>query len=158
LFVIGEEEGLIGVEQWAEVRRMHRVEGLSGREISRRTGLARDTVARLLAAAQPPKYERTQPAGAKLDPFREWICEQLAADSRIKSQRLREMAGGIGYAGGKSIFDDYVREVRPRFLAARTFQRTIYRPGELIQCDLWEPRELDRSRARAAAPRVGGDQ
>ena len=24
---------------------------------------------------------------------------------------------------------------------ARTFQRTIYRPGELVQCDLWEPRE-----------------
>ena len=23
----------------------------------------------------------------------------------------------------------------------RTFQRTIYRPGELVQCDLWEPRE-----------------
>jgi hypothetical protein len=24
----------------------------------------------------------------------------------------------------------------------RTFQRTSYRPGELVQCDLWEPREL----------------
>jgi hypothetical protein len=52
------------------------------------------------------------------------------------------MAGEIGYEGGKSIFDDYVREVRPRFLVARTFQRTVYRPGELVQCDLWEPREL----------------
>ena len=38
------------MEQWAEVRRMKRVEGLSAREISRRTGLARDTVLRLLAA------------------------------------------------------------------------------------------------------------
>jgi hypothetical protein len=25
------------------------------------------------------------------------------------------MAGEIGYQGGKSIFDDYVRETRPRF-------------------------------------------
>ena len=41
----------------------------------------------------------------------------------------------------RTIFDDYVREVRPRFRARRTFQRTIYRPGELVQCDLWEPRE-----------------
>jgi hypothetical protein len=48
----------------------------------------------------------------------------------------------IGYEGGKSIFDDYVRDVRPRFVVARTFQRTIYRPGELVQCDLWEPRDL----------------
>ncbi len=131
---------MVVVEQWAEVRRMHRVEGLSGREISRRTGLHRDTVARLLAASEPPKYERA-PAGSKLDLFKDWICEQLQADPRIESQRLREMASEIGYEGGKSIFDDYVREVRPRFVVARTFQRTIYRPGELAQCDLWEPRE-----------------
>jgi len=26
-------------------------------------------------------------------------------------------------------------------LAPRTFQRTIYRSGELVQCDLWEPSE-----------------
>ena len=47
----------------------------------------------------------------------------------------------LGYEGGKTIFDDYVREVRPRFLVRSTFQRTVYRPGELVQCDLWEPRE-----------------
>jgi hypothetical protein len=79
---------------------------------------------------------------SKLDPFKDWICEQLAGEPRIQSQRLREMASELGYQGGKSIFDDFVREVRPRFLAPRTFQRTIYRPGELVQCDLWEPSEL----------------
>jgi transposase len=132
---------VVGVEQWAQVRRMHRVEGLSGREISRRTGLHRETVARLLAAMVPPRYERAL-VGSKLDPFKDWICGQLQADPRIQSQRLREMACEIGYEGGKSIFDDYVRDVRPRFLVKRTFQRTIYRPGELVQCDLWEPRQL----------------
>jgi transposase len=132
---------LIGVEQWAEVRRMHRVEGLSGREISRRTGLHRDTIARLLVAPEPPRYQR-KAAGSKLDPFRDWICEQLGVDPRIQSLRLREMASELGYDGGKSIFDDFVRDVRPRYLRPRTFQRTIYRPGELVQCDLWEPREL----------------
>jgi transposase len=120
---------------------LHRVERLSIREISRRTGVHRKTVRRALAATEPPKYER-RATGSKLDPFKEWICEQLAADPRIQSQRLRELAGDIGYEGGKSIFDDYVREVRPRFVVPRTFQRTIYRPGELVQCDLWEPREL----------------
>ena len=104
---------MVGVEQWAEVRRMARVEGLSARGISRRTGLARATVARLLAAPEPPRYAR-QAVGSKLDPFKDWICEQLRADPRI----------------------------HPRFVKPRTFQRTIYRPGELVQCDLWEPREL----------------
>ena len=131
---------MVDVEQWAEVRRMHRVERFSIREISRRTGLHRRTIRRALASEEPPRYVRA-PAVSKLDPFREWICEQLQADPRVPSQRLREMATDLGYGGGKSIFDDYVREVRPRFLVRRTFQRTVYRPGELVQCDLWEPRE-----------------
>jgi transposase len=136
----GEEESVVGVEQWAEIRRMHRVERLSIREIGRRTGLHRKTIRRALASDEPPRYRRS-PAGSKLDPFKEWVCEQLTAEPGMPSQRLRELAGELGYAGGKSIFDDYVREVRPRFLVRRTFQRTLYRPGELVQCDLWEPRE-----------------
>src|SRR3954467_10611335 len=119
---------------------MHRVERLSMREISRRTGLHRKTVRRAVAAETPPRYSRP-PAASKLDPFRDWICEQLRADPTIQSLRLRELAGELGYAGGKTIFGDYVREIRPRFQVRRTFQRTIYRPGELVQCDLWEPRE-----------------
>ena len=119
---------------------MKRVEGLSARKISERTGLARDTVAKLLAAERPPRYSRA-PAGSILDPFKEWICEQLKAEPSVAAQRLREDAAELGYAGGKTVFDEYVREVRPRFEIKRTFQRTIYRPAELVQCDLWEPRE-----------------
>jgi transposase len=131
---------VVGVEQWAEIRRMHRVERLSIRAISKRTGLHRKTIRRALAAAEPPKYARA-PAVSKLDPFKDWICEQLREDPAIQSLRLREMASELGYEGGKTIFDDYVREVRVRFQRPRTFQRTVYRPGELIQCDLWEPLE-----------------
>jgi hypothetical protein len=137
----GEEEGVIGVEQWAEIRRLYFVEKRSKRAIHRLTGVHRDTITRALISDQPPRYERAS-TGSKLDPFKGWICEQLQADPSLQSLRLREMASELGYRGGKSIFDDYVREVRPRFQVRRTFQRTIYRPGELVQCDLWEPREL----------------
>jgi transposase len=136
----GEEGAVIGVEQWAEIRRLYFVEKRSKREIHRLTGVHRDTITRALASEAPPRYERA-PAGSKLDPYREWICEQLRLEPTLQSQRLRELASELGYDGGKSIFDDYVREVRPRFLVRRTFQRTLYRPGELAQCDLWEPRE-----------------
>jgi Mu transposase, C-terminal domain len=131
---------LLGVEQWAEIRRLHRVEGVSIREISRRMGMHRKTIRKALAGVEPPRYSRPA-AASKLDPFKDWICEQLTAEPRIPSKRLRELACELGYEGGKTIFDDYVREVRPRFQAPRTFQRTVYRPGELVQCDLWEPRE-----------------
>jgi hypothetical protein len=138
---LGEEECVIGVEQWAEIRRLYFVEKRSKRAIHRLTGVHRDTITRAVLIDEPPRYERAR-VGSKLDPFRDWICEQLRADPSIQSLRLREMAVDLVYEGGKSIFDEFVREVRPRFLVRRTFQRTIYRPGELVQCDLWEPREL----------------
>jgi len=131
---------VLGVQQWAEVRRLVRVEGLSRRQVARRLGLARATVARAVASETPPRYSRVA-AGSKLDPFKDWICEQLREEPKLQAQRLRELAAELGYGGGKTIFDDYVREVRPRFLVRRTFQRTVYRPGELVQCDLWEPRQ-----------------
>ena len=127
----GEEERVVGVQQWAEIRRLVLVEGRSQREVALRMGVARDTVARAVRSETPPRYSR-MPAGSKLDPFKDWICEQLQADPKVPSQRLRELAVEIGYAGGKTVFDAYVREVRPRFLVKRTFQRTIYRPAELI--------------------------
>ena len=115
---------MVGVQQWAEIRRLVLVERRSQRQVAKSLGLARDTVARAVASEAPPKYERAV-AVSKLDPFREWICEQLRTDQTIPSLRLREMATELGYQGGKSIFDDYVREVRPRFVVRRTFQRTI---------------------------------
>jgi hypothetical protein len=131
---------VVGVEGWAELRRMHRVERLSIREIHRCTGLYRKTIRRALSGEGPPVYRR-EPAASKLDPFKGWIEGQLQADPRMPSTRLRELAAELGYEGGKTIFDDWVREVRPRYLVRRTYQRTIYRPGELCQFDLWEPRE-----------------
>jgi hypothetical protein len=112
---------VVGVEQWAEIRRMYRVERLSIREVHRRTGLHRKTIRRALASDQPRVYRRA-PAGSKLDPFRDWIEEKLRADPRIPSMRLRELAEELGDEGGKTIFDDFVREVRPRYLVRRTFQ------------------------------------
>jgi transposase len=65
----------------------------------------------------------------------------LGEDPRLPGQRIRELIEPLGFSGGKTIVDDYLREVRPLFLPPpRTFQRTVYRPGEVCQFDLWEPR------------------
>jgi transposase len=128
------------VEQWAEVRRLHFVRGLSQREIHRRTGLHRDTIRNAISSDSPPKYERA-PAGSKLDPFKDEIYRLLREDPKLPGQRIRELIAELGFAGGKTIVDDYLREVRPLFAPRpRTFQRTVYRPAEVCQFDLWEPR------------------
>ena len=131
---------MVRVEQWAEIRRMYFVQGLSIKEIRRRTGLHRQTIRRTLRAAEPPRYAR-RARPSKLDPFREEIHRLLGAEPRLPGRRLRELLQEAGYAGGKTILDDYLREVRPLFLPRpRTYQRTSYRPGALCQFDLWAPR------------------
>jgi transposase len=131
---------VVGVEQWAEVRRLHFVRGLTQREIHRRTGLHRDTIRNAINSDRPPKYERA-PAGSKLDAFKDEICRLLREDPKLPGQRVRELIIELGFAGGKTIVDDYLREVRPLFAPRpRVFQRTVYRPAEICQFDLWEPR------------------
>jgi transposase len=130
---------LVGVERWAELRREHFVRGVSINELVRRTGLSRNTVRAALRSSVAPKYERA-PAGSKLDPFKDEIHRLLKGDAAMTGQRIRELIAPLGFDGGKTIVDDYVREVRPFFVMARTFQRTIYRPGEICQFDLWEPK------------------
>jgi transposase len=129
---------VVGVEQWAEVRRLFFVRGLSQREIHRRTGLHRDTIRNAINSDTPPRYERAS-SGSKLDPFKEEIHRLLKGDPRLPGQRIRELICELGFDGGKTIVDDYLREVRPLFEPPRTFQRTVYRPGEICQFDLWEP-------------------
>jgi transposase len=132
---------LLGVEQWAEIRRMKHVEGLSQREIHRRIGAHRDTIRRALASPEPPSYGRRPRRSSKLDPFLGIIEELLDDEPALSSVRIREELEKLGYRGGKTILDDLLRELRPRFVPPpRSFQRTRYRPGELAQFDLCEPR------------------
>jgi hypothetical protein len=105
---------VVEVEQWAEIRRLYFVRGVSMREISRRTGLHRDTVSRAIHSDAPPTYRR-EPAGSKLDPFKDEIHRLLGTDPKLPGQRIRELIEPLGFAGGKTIVDDYLREVRPLF-------------------------------------------
>jgi transposase len=121
------------------VRRLHFVRRLSIHEIHRRTGLHRETIRRALRSDKPPRYERAL-KGSKLDPFKEEIVRLLRSDATLTGVRIRELIEPLGFTGGKTIVDDYLREIRPVVCPPRTFRRTIYRPGEYLQFDLWEPR------------------
>jgi transposase len=130
---------LLDVEGWAELRREHFVRGVSIKELARRTGMSRNTIRAALRASAPPKYERRS-APSKLDPFKDEIHRLLREDPKLSGQRVRELIAPLGYVGGKTILDGYLRDVRPLFAPPRTFQRTVYRPGEICQFDLWAPR------------------
>jgi transposase len=128
---------VLDVERWAELRREHFVRGVSIKELMRRTGLARNTIRVALRSSEPPGF-KCSARPSKLDPFKEEIRELLRRDPRLPGVRVRELIEPLGFDGGKSIVDDYLCEVRPLFLRPRTHQRTVYRPGEICQFDLWE--------------------
>ena len=136
------------------IRRLVLVEGRSQREVALRLWLARDTVAKAVRSETPPKYSST-PAGSKLDPFKEWICESLRDDATIQSQRLLEMASELGYVGGKTVFDDFVREV-PRVApgpgAAPGYCLLDRRnQPEMPKAAVWSCRGRRRARCRGCA-------
>jgi transposase len=49
---------VLSVEDWAEIRRLHRGEGLPIRVIARVLGVSRNTVRAAVASNAPPRYER----------------------------------------------------------------------------------------------------
>ena len=128
---------MLDVERWAELRREHFVRGVSIKELVRRTGLARNTIRTALRAGEPPAFAVPE-RSSKLEPFKDEIHRLLREDPKLPGVRVRELIEPLGFDGGKTILDDYLREVRPIFNRPRRYQRTVYRPGEICQWDLWQ--------------------
>lgn len=123
------------VQDWAEVQGLHR-QGWSNIAIAERLGMSRNTVTRLLALRQPPRYERSR-APSLIDPFADQIAAMLDHNAKVAATVVLEHLRRDGYAGGITILKDHLAKVRPAFLAAKTFQRTSYLPGEISQLDWW---------------------
>ena len=126
---------MITLEEWAEVRRLHRAEGVPIKEIARRLGLARNTVRAALRADAPPSRERG-PRGSLVDVVEPQVRVLLAEFPRMPATVIAER---IGWTHSLTILKDRVRELRPLFLPPDPADRLEYIPGELAQCDLWFP-------------------
>lgn len=126
---------VLDVEDWAEIRRLHRAEGLSIKEITRRLGVARNTVRTALRSDAPPVFNRA-PRPSVVDEVEPQIRELLGEFPRMPATVIAER---IGWEHSLTVLKDRVRELRPLFLPADPCQRTEYRPGELAQWDLWFP-------------------
>lgn len=123
------------MEDWAEIRRLHRAERLSIKMIARVMGVSRNTVRAALASDAPPKYER-RPAPSIVDEFEPRIRELLAVFPTMPATVIAER---VGWKRGKTVFADRVRQLRPVYLPPDPAGRTSYQAGEIAQCDLWFP-------------------
>ena len=73
----------MSVERWAEIRRLHRAEGLPIKMIARTLGVSRDTGRAALAAEGPPKYVR-KPAGSTVDALATAMTESFWSRVQIE--------------------------------------------------------------------------
>jgi transposase len=125
----------MSVEDWAEIRRLHRSEGMPIKAIARVMGCSRNTVRAALASDGPPKYERA-PAGSIVDAVEPRIRELLQACPTMPATVIAER---IGWTRGLTVLKERVRELRPVYLPPDPASRTSYVAGEIAQCDLWFP-------------------
>ena len=83
------------MEFYAAVRRSVYVEGLSERAATRRFGLARETVRKMLRDRLPPGYRRVKPVRRpKLDAFT-GVIDQILRDDQHRPKKPRHTAKRI---------------------------------------------------------------
>ncbi len=126
---------MLSVEDWAEIRRLHRSERMSISEIGRVLGVSRNTVRRALISDGPPKYERA-PAGSVVDEVEPRIRELLKAYPSMPATVIAER---VGWTRSIRTLSGRVAELRPAYLPPDPASRTSYPAGEVAQCDLWFP-------------------
>ena len=123
------------MEDWAEIRRLHRSEGMPIKAIVRKLGISRNAVRRALAADRPPRYSRPV-KGSLADAVEPQIRQLLGQWPTMPATVIAER---IGWAHSLTVLKDRLRVLRPLFLPPDPASRTSYLPGELAQCDLWFP-------------------
>jgi transposase len=124
--------GVRSALEWAQVRALA-ADGVSQREIAARLGINRRTVRRLVAADEPPRYERAG-QGSMLDPLEAVIGGLMEEWPQIKAPRVTEiLRDDYGYAGSVDLVRKRMAAIRPR--EVRAAQRTGYRPGQVMQVD-----------------------
>jgi transposase len=126
---------VLHVEDWAEVRRLHRAERLPIKGIARLMGISKNTVKAALAADGPPAYRRTG-VGSIVDGVEPRIRELLKAYPTMPATVIAER---VGWDRSIRVLSSRVAELRPVYLPVDPASRTSYQAGEIAQCDFWFP-------------------
>jgi transposase len=123
------------VEDWAEIRRLHRAEGVPIKEIARRLGVARNTMRAALSSDRPPRYQRAA-RGSVVDGFEPQIRALLAEWPRMPGPVIAER---IKWPYSMPPLRKRLAQIRPEYVGVDPVDRVAYEPGQLTQCDLWFP-------------------
>lgn len=123
------------VSQWAEIRRLSEVEGLSQRHIAKRLRCSWRTVKKALAMEHPPDETRRASRSSILDAYKPKIDGLITKYPDLSAVRVLEeiRKGPEAYMGEITVVRDYLREIRPN--RGRVYQEVFYEPGDAMQVD-----------------------
>jgi transposase len=130
------------MDGWLEIRQQVLVEGVSKREMLRRTGMHWQTLEKILNNSVAPGYQRTKPVvQPKIGPYLEKIQAILAADKQMHrkqrhtAKKIWEEIQKAGFTGKYTIVKDAVRALKRQ--GREVFMPLVHRPGE-AQMDFGE--------------------
>src|SRR5512144_1220991 len=92
---------------------LHR-QGLSVAAIARETGKDVKTIRRYIAhGLEPPVYGPRPSQACRLDSYKAYLQERIAAYPQLSGRRLLREIRALGYDGGYTAVTDFLRTVRP---------------------------------------------
>jgi len=123
---------MVTVEQINSIHNLQS-ERWSLRRIARQLRMDTRTVKKYLQA--PVQTPVSRPRASKLDTFKSAIDELLEKDPRASAAVIAQRLKPLGFTGGRTIVQHYVRDHRPAPAVPRAFVRMEPNPGDRFEVD-----------------------
>jgi len=124
---------MLDTEQINDLHRLYWSERWSIRKIERHLKMGWRTIHKYLEA--PAQGPAVRSRSSKLDSFKNNITEWLEKDPQVTAAVIEQRLRPLGYEGGSSILQEYVRRVRPQLKPRRAFVRMEPIAGERFEVD-----------------------
>lgn len=82
-------------EEWVDIVAAYN-RGVSIREISRQSGLSRNTIRKAIRSDKPPEYSQRTPS--KLDPYKDYLLKRLEEFPGLSAEKLFSEIKALGYS------------------------------------------------------------
>jgi len=114
---------------------IHRLKdlGLADRAIARNLNIGRDSVGKYFNNPNPRRAPIQR--ASKLDSFKDEIAKMLSVDPEASGEVIRRRLAVLGFDGGKTIVNDYLKTVLGKYRQKRAFIRFESLPGAQMQID-----------------------